>query len=222
MADRTGTSPRRYIYQGRTVPYITTWSTELRHARPLVVRRGRDGGEYLGYQDETRYDRDTWGALWVRQGIARGKGAPEWAAVHALRQRRAMYDLLCQVCGATTLDGVSEQQLYLLHAAGGRQIEEGERTASPPVHPACAVEAIEACPALRAGGYVAAWVRDSLPWGVVGMLHDWRDPTSFSPAKVAFGSSGIRWMVAHSKIVTLEGVTPVSPDELCDLAAPTP
>ncbi|CCB71757.1 hypothetical protein [Streptantibioticus cattleyicolor] len=201
------------------MPYITTWSNELHPARALVARRGRDG-LFLGYEDETPYDRDPLGVLWVRQGIARGKGTPEWAAVHSLRQRRAIYGLLCQVCGESTLDGVNEQQLYLMHAAGGRQIEDGERTSSPPVHPACAVEAIKACPALRAGGYVAAWVRASLPWGVAGTLHDLGDPAhSSTPAKVAYESPGIAWMLAYHKIISFHGVTPVSPDELRDLAA---
>ncbi|GAA2260187.1 hypothetical protein GCM10010232_58980 [Streptomyces amakusaensis] len=73
------------------VPYITQWTGESPSKVRVVERRGR-----VAYADERSYDRDPRGILWRRIPSTPGKGKPDFGAVHALRQRLAMANTLCQ------------------------------------------------------------------------------------------------------------------------------
>lgn len=75
-------------------PYITSWSAEQDLPYRLVERPGLG----IGYTDESFGDRDAHGVLWQRAAVRHGVGRPEFGKVHPLRQRRAMRQLLCQVC----------------------------------------------------------------------------------------------------------------------------
>ncbi len=198
------------------VPYLAPGKREKVIVPRLAVRRG-PMGPFLGYVDETGYDRDSLGALWVRQAIlpeAR-RGPRLLREVHALRQRRATLDMLCQVCGKPTLDGSSDRRLFLLRDAG-HPILEGERTTSPPVCVPCALISVRACPHLRRGA-VAAWVEYAPAWGVAGVLYG---PDTLQPVpgeemvEVPYGDRRIMWVLAARRVLELQDVTPVDLAEL--------
>ncbi|WP_073229410.1 hypothetical protein [Streptomyces sp. NBRC 110465] len=208
---------RTYTQQGLTVPYIAAWSGEQVHA-PKLERRAARGGPCLGYVDESPYDRDQYGALWVRQSIARGRGRANFATVHALRQRQAAVRLLCQVCGTDTLTISPDRQLFVLRDTG-QPVTEGERTTAPPLCLPCARVSVRDCPHLRTG-HVAAWVSLPQVWGVAGIVYD---PKTLRPvplpgnrpmAEIAYDDLHIRWTLASRHVSVLHGVTPVELDEL--------
>ncbi|MEU5432309.1 hypothetical protein AB0G73_02900 [Streptomyces sp. NPDC020719] len=91
----------RYRQGGLTVPFITAWDSE-RITVPRLGVRVSGAGPSIYFADEGPMDRDQHGILWVRQGLGRGRGKAPFPTVHAYRQRRAMYDLLCQVYGGRT------------------------------------------------------------------------------------------------------------------------
>ncbi|MFD7445935.1 hypothetical protein [Streptomyces sp. NPDC059909] len=199
--------PRQYKQNGLVVPYITAWTSE-ETAAPNVERRIGKGGAGLGFRDETEYDRDPEGALWVRQAIAPGKGRARFDTVHALRQRRAMQHLLCQVCGVSVLEEGTGRHLFVLKEVG-RPVAEGETTTAPPVCESCAPIAARSCPLLRAG-HVAVWVEQPLAWGVSGVLYDSRTLRRIpgdTLVDVAYGTPEIRWIVASRMRVALHDCT---------------
>ncbi|MFJ7901929.1 hypothetical protein ACIQ6V_15810 [Streptomyces sp. NPDC096198] len=199
----------RYLQNGLTVPFITTWDAEEMTMPALAVRWGPYGAR-LAYQDSTPMDWDHHGVLWVRQGLARGKGKALMAQVHAFRQRRAMFDLLCQVCGGCTLEEDFDRQLYVMNSANGQPINERERTTAPPVCTGCAPEAVTSCPRLI-NRYVAAWVEAARPWGVSGILHDPKTllPVTEDLVEIPFSDVRSRWIVALRAVYELSGVTAV-------------
>lgn len=207
---------QQYTQNGLVVPDITLWTAEESTRPPTMVRRIGSNGAFLGYRDELSYDRNTEGTLWARQAIAQGRGKAKFDSVNALRQRRAMSHLLCQVCGIHVLDAEHEHQLFLLHTASGQPVREGELTTAPPVCESCAPVAKELCPRLRAG-HAAAWVERSWLWGVAGIRYD---PKTLKPLpskglmEVAYGSPEIQWVVAYRQVVSLHGCTPVNVDDL--------
>ncbi|WAX81272.1 hypothetical protein [Streptomyces sp. KMM 9044] len=157
------------------VPYVTARSEERLLPCPLIRRRVGDG---IAYTDETAYDRDSFGAPWVRPQLLpkRRRGEPRLKDIHPYRQRRAMAHMLCQVCARAPEDP-DGPQLFLLRDTNG-PIREEERTASPPVCVPCAGIAVQECHALRGGRWVAAWARHAPAWGVYGTIHD---PVSLQP-----------------------------------------
>ncbi|WP_101256335.1 hypothetical protein [Streptomyces barkulensis] len=198
------------------VPYITAWSRERFTTPPVVRRRIGTGPEHLAFADETPYDRDSWGVLWERQAITpkHRRGEPRLEEIHALRQRRAMLDLLCQICGQPTLDA-EDRSLFLVRKTS-RPISDGEITASPPVCIPCAHLSVRHCPALRQG-HTAAWVEYAPAWGVAGTIYD---PATLqrTPGKrlvpVPYDSPQIRWTLAARLVVSLQECTPVNLDDL--------
>ncbi|MFF7553552.1 hypothetical protein ACFZA9_11780 [Streptomyces olivaceus] len=210
--------PTPLHWRGILVPFITPWSAEAAPPPPVVVRHGI-GGTGLGYADEDpRTDR--WNdALWVRMPATRGHGNPNFAGIHALRQRQAMRRELCQVCGLSTVGTCpDERTLYLLGARDGDPIREGETTQAPPVHAACALLAIRECPHLRRG-WAAALVQYAPAWGVAGIPYD---PATLTPLRDATGDRDglaevpytdeprMRWVLAAREVVRLHGVQAVT------------
>src|SRR3989442_1499615 len=90
------------------VPYITTWSEE--NTLPTTVVQRRNG---IAFADEILTDRDDHGVLWSRIPSLPGRGRPRCGKIHSPRQRRAMRDLLCQVCGKPA-DHNEEGTLWLV------------------------------------------------------------------------------------------------------------
>ncbi|AVV46480.1 hypothetical protein PYK79_11140 [Streptomyces sp. ID05-04B] len=214
---------RPLLWQGIRVPWITPWSGEVRPMAEVEIRHGR-GGVGLGYADEVDTDR-RFDALWVRRAATPGVGRPDLRSMHPLRQRQAMTHMLCQVCG-TAVDG-GEQSLFLMHSRPGDAIREGEVTAVPPAHDACARRAVRECPHLRRG-WVAALVRRAPLWGVAGVAYDPRTLTPL-PGPGAGGSglhqvpyadaTALRWLLAARLLVSLQGVEPVDVDGFADQPA---
>ncbi|GAA4071667.1 hypothetical protein [Streptomyces hundungensis] len=200
----------RYEQNGLTVPYITSWSSE-QMTMPAVRVSADKYGAQLAFQDENPMDRDQHGVIWVRQGLGRGRGRAHFPLVHAYRQRRAMFDLLCQVCGGSTLDESFNRQLYVMNSADGSPIDEGELTTAPPVCTGCAPEAVVSCPRL-ADKFVAAWVESAYSWGVAGILYDPRtlQPVTGEVIRVPFTDVRVRWMIATRSVSALCGVTAVN------------
>ncbi|MFJ6636734.1 hypothetical protein ACIQMR_36040 [Streptomyces sp. NPDC091376] len=104
-------------------------------------------------------------------------------------------------------------------------VGEGETTAAPPVHPSCALEAIEHCPHLRRH-HAAALVERSALWGVAGILHA---PVTLVPlpapgghpydlVRVHVADPQIRWTLANFTVHSLDGVTAVSLPDLVVMA----
>lgn len=84
-------------------------------------------------------------AVW--QPHAPGEGKPLFAAPHMVRQRRAVAQMLCTVCGEPTTAG--QRWMFPLghwREVGGRRHWLSTET---PVHRACADRAAEVCPHLR-------------------------------------------------------------------------
>ncbi|MFB7108692.1 hypothetical protein [Streptomyces sp. NPDC056291] len=189
------------------VPYITGYSREQNITPPLTQH---PSGHGLVFVDETPHDRDSFGVPWVRPSLLpkgrRGEPLLQEAVVHPFRQRRAMRDQLCQVCTRPPAD--PEGRLLFLMRDACRPIEEGERTASPPVCVPCAGISVQLCPRLRRH-HVAAWVEHVPAWGVVGIVHD---PMTLEPmggdVEVAYDSPAARWVVAARLVSQLYGVEP--------------
>ncbi|MGW0702993.1 hypothetical protein ACWD0A_27505 [Streptomyces sp. NPDC002867] len=219
-----GAGPRQFSWRGLRVPWIAPWTREQPLVAAIVPGIG-SRGRGIGYADEDdRTDRRN-GALWVRVPSARGIGGPQLASVHALRQRQAMHHMLCQVCGrpARQPDG---RHLFLMRDKAARPIAEGEKTAVPPIHRDCAIEAAQDCPHLRKG-HVAALVDYAPAWGVAGIVYD---PKALLPLPgqddqdltfVAYDDERLPWTLAARDVVVLHGCTPVDVSELVAAGALT-
>ncbi|MFJ4631542.1 hypothetical protein [Streptomyces sp. NPDC088847] len=207
MTSPTGVRPVEW-WDGMPVPAIATRSGEEPRPQPLMRQRSR-----LAFTDEVWSDRQ-YETLWMRQpSLARGE--PQFEFVHGLRQRRLMTRMLCQVCTGPTPAAIGQPALFLLGADGGRPIRDGEETASPPVHAACARTTLEYCRPLSRG-WSAAMVERTPIWGVAGAMYDPRTMTAVPPPegrrlhRVPFSDDRLAWVLASRLMVTLEGATPVT------------
>ncbi|HEY0690949.1 MAG TPA: hypothetical protein VGD71_18165 [Kribbella sp.] len=193
-------------------PYVTSWTGEQEPRLALVEREGR-----LAYPKEGLDDRDRNGVLWSRAPLCPGRGRPDFAKVHPLRQRRAMAHLLCQVCGQPA-DSDEDGVLWLLPDFQNDWAGWPARMAAvePPVCLGCVRVSVRYCPALRKGA-VAVRVRNSTVVGVYGALYR---PGPLVPVPVGidtvpYDDPRVRWVQAErlvrelgeSKIVPLETLT---------------
>lgn len=201
---------------GRIVaPYVTASTAEQDLKCSLVVR---PGGLGIGYTQELPGDRDALGVLWQKVAERPKEGKPEFARVHPARQRRAMSELLCQVC-AGPADQTPDGALWLLrdHRGDWPRWPEGMASVEPPVCVRCVATSLRRCPSLQRGA-VAIRVRGFEVVGVRGTLYR---PGTFAPAPVGaaqldYGDPKVRWMVAVALIRELRGCSVVPFDELCD------
>lgn len=225
-AEPRGAVTKGLRWHGRPVPYITRWTAES-VTQPHIVRRVTHAGEGIGYEDEDPQTDRHYGVLHIRPALAPGRGEPEFHLVNPHHQRRAMEHSLCQVCSGPTAGTQADgRTLFLLGSA--HPIAEGETTAAPPVHPPCAIEAVQNCPPLGRG-HAAALVERATLYGVAGVIHD---PETLAPlphvgsrpgelAHVDIASAASPWTLASFTVVSLHGVTAVSPDELHAMAKET-
>ncbi|MGW7424152.1 hypothetical protein ACWGJB_29675 [Streptomyces sp. NPDC054813] len=130
----------------------------------VIARAG-----HVAYPDETTADRDSYGVLWIRQIRAPEQGMPLYGKIHSARQRHAVLNLLCQICGQEP-DENPDGVLWLLPALPGQPAEDdgnGIITTYPPVCRPCARLALRQCPPLRRG-HALLRVRDVQVHGVTG------------------------------------------------------
>jgi len=195
-------------------PYVAAWSEELLTMPALVERGGR-----IAYPREGVYDRDRFGVLWARTQLRPGRGRPDFARVHPLRQRHAMADLLCQVC-ARPADSSENGMLWLLTDRRGDWPgwPAGAATLEPPVCLMCALVSLRYCPALRAGA-VAVRVRTSQVIGVYGVLYRLGplQPTAVGVETVRYADPRVRWVVAERLARELGECTVEPAEVLADL-----
>lgn len=175
-------------------------------------------GYGVGYADELLGDRDARGVLWQRPAVRHGVGRPEFGKVHPLRQRRAMRQLLCQVC-AGPADRNDNGVLWLLRDfrndwAGW---PEGMACTEPPVCLPCVAVSLRLCPALRRGA-AAVRVREFEVAGVRGALHRKGTfaPVAVEDVNLAYDDPDTRWVVASALIRELRGCTFVPLAELTE------
>ncbi|RKN45988.1 hypothetical protein D7294_05105 [Streptomyces hoynatensis] len=132
----------------------------------MTVRRD---GRGLAYRGEAAGDRDRQGVLWARVLDGPGSGRPDFRAMHPARQRRAMLERLCQVCGHPA-DRNGKGWLFALRRPGpdeeGPGWPEGLLCTKPPVCEPCAHLAARLCPHLGEPAFVR--VRKPRVWGVFG------------------------------------------------------
>jgi hypothetical protein len=194
-------------------PYITSWSEERSESATVI-----EGGRGIGYLDETFYDRDRHGVLWLRSRVKQGIGEPEFARVHPLRQRRAMSRLLCNVC-AKPADRSDEGVLWLLRDFRDDWPGWPERMGvdEPPVCIPCARRASRMCPAMRRGA-VAVRARRYPIAGVRGGVYQttgtpW--PKFVDRRDVPYGEPAARWVLASKLLRELLDCTIVPMEALC-------
>lgn len=192
------------------MPYTTAWSEETEQPGDLVVVPGRG----IAYVDEMLCDRDSRGVLWRRVPFRPGMGRPLFGKVHALRQRRAMERLLCQVCGGPA-NRTDEGVLWLL-----RDFRDdwpgwprGMGNIEPPVCLPCARLSMRACPALRRG-VAAVRVREYPIAGVRGAFFRGRPLTAVDVRNVAFNNPNVRMVQAGHLVRKLGDCTLIDLDEL--------
>ncbi|MDX6353356.1 MAG: hypothetical protein QOF98_259 [Streptomyces sp.] len=203
------------FHRPELVPYITAWSSE-RPPRSLVVATEKG----IGYADEGPYDRDVDGVLWTRCAWGPGKGRPEFGKVHALRQRRAMRKLLCQVCGRPA-DRTADGLLWLITEDPGNpgSWPNPLTTTHPPVCLTCAKRAVRACPYLGSE-YVAVRASEFAPAGVHGALYrpGAPKPVVTQIGGVEYSDPRIHWLRAGQLIVRLDRFTVVDLEAECSAA----
>jgi hypothetical protein len=193
-----------------TVPYIVTWSEE--QELPTRIVESPRGG--IGFADEVIGDRDRDGVLWTRMSSCAGRGRPKFAAMHPLRQRRAMRRLLCQICGQPA-DQDERGVLWLLpdRSEGRADWPNGKWVIEPPICRPCAPIAARLCPALRRG-HIVVRVRNAPICGVKGLTYR---STGSAPAivedeVVAIGTAKIRWTLGEFLMRRLSDCTTVEVD----------
>ena len=176
------------------VPYIATWSAE-QTLPARVVHHSLIGIAYAG---EMPGDRDENGILWRRVTSHQGQGQPLFGKVHSARQRRAMLEMRCQVCGEPA-DRTDEGTLWILQdrRADWPRWPENLQAVEPPICLPCARLSRKLCPALRKGA-VTVRVGHAPVSGVYGVRYQQGDPfpEAVEDTIVSFTAADARWIVA--------------------------
>ncbi|MDT3395625.1 hypothetical protein RKE29_02995 [Streptomyces sp. B1866] len=188
------------------VPYAARWSAERAAMRGVLTVR--PDGRGLAYRDEAPADRDRHGVLWARLTEAQGEGRPDFGSLHTVRQRRAMFDMLCQVCGGPA-SRTSRGWLFLVQrpetAEESADWPEGLLSTKPPVCEPCAALAARYCPHLT--DPVAVRVRKPRVWGVFGgfVVPDADGGLVPSPDDhtLPYGHSAACWFLASQLVIEL-------------------
>ncbi|WP_367139433.1 hypothetical protein [Saccharothrix sp. HUAS TT1] len=168
-------------WRGRIVPHVTAWSGEQVDpiTRPFGYVTRDDGREYLTYEhaevsglaagSPLLEQRDLFGLLWFSGHDRPGVGEPQFAIVHAQRQRDCMIGRRCQVCGTPFPRGGPVTFLVPEHVVpeDGRPFE----TAHPPVCGPCRPYALVQCPHLRQVPFAWVVARAYRPTGVLADLY---------------------------------------------------
>jgi hypothetical protein len=187
---------------------MAAWSTETSRSRKVVA--GRRG---IRFADEQPADRSK-GVLWATKKVAPRVGRPEYATVHPQRQRWAMQQQLCQVCGKPA-SRTALGTLWLVedHHSDWSGWPERMITVHPPLCLPCACKAVEECPHLLDTGWAAVRVRASEVCGVMGTAYQPVPGGGAQPLPgkryAEYGSRTIRWVLAGQLTRSLHGCTVV-------------
>jgi len=150
---------------GLIVPWITLWSGEVVSPQSTFVDLGVDRLRYSDPQDDDTF----MDVLWRRELNRQGSGGPIWGQVHARRQRQAMLEHRCQVCGEAL---PSTNVPWLMpRAEWDNNLPQLSCTNNPPTCERCWPIAAARCPHLRAKGFVKFYVAMVKPWGVLGDIY---------------------------------------------------
>ncbi|MGW2742393.1 hypothetical protein [Streptomyces sp. NPDC001450] len=218
--DRGNRLPPAYMHKTcrkrpSTVLYITLWSGEVVD-EPAVIARGLTR---IGYADEVASDRDDRGLLWQRRIESPGVGDALLGKVHHVRQRRAMRELLCQVCGGPA-DRDDRGVLWLLEddRSDYPGWPEDLLTVHPPICLQCVRTAREQCPHMWKGNVAVRAGRSDVcaVYGrryTLGRLR----PLPVGADVVSLDSPLVHWTVGAQLVRGLNECTLVSLDE--ELAA---
>ncbi|MFD8033732.1 hypothetical protein ACFV3F_34225 [Streptomyces sp. NPDC059717] len=206
-----GFTHKRCRKRPSTVPFITSWSSELT-GDPAVLLRPIGG---IGYAGEVASDRDERGVLWQRRPDSPGVGRPMYGKVNTGRQRRAMTELLCQVCGGPAAED-HRGVLWLIE--DNREDYEGWPedllTTHPPICLPCVGKARAECPHLWAGSVAvragrsevcAVYGRRYVPGGL--------GPVPAEVGVVAFEEPVAAWVMASQLVRSLADCAIVSLDD---------
>ncbi|RKN46841.1 hypothetical protein D7294_01080 [Streptomyces hoynatensis] len=171
----------------------------------------RADGRGLAYRDETPGDRDRHGVLWARVRPQPGSGRPDFRTMHPTRQRRAMLELLCQVCGRPADRNGRGWLFALRHPGPDEDIPgwpEGLLCSKPPVCAPCAHLAARHCPHLGEPAFVR--VRKPRVWGVFGGFFTPRPQGGLSASEddhVPYGHPATHWFLANQLVLELTRTT---------------
>ncbi|RKN40385.1 hypothetical protein D7294_18190 [Streptomyces hoynatensis] len=170
-------------------------------------------GRGLAYRDERAGDRDRHGVLWARLTEEPGSGQPEFRCMHPVRQRRAMLERLCQVCGGPA-DRNGRGWLFALRRPGAAEEvpgwPEGLLCTKPPVCAPCAHLAVAHCPHLGEPVFVRS--RKPRVWGAFGgfFVPGPRGGLAASgDDHLPYGHRAAPWFVANQLVVELTRCTRV-------------
>lgn len=150
---------KRPTWKGMVVPWVARWSGEVNDddsvimvsfgGHPFLTRQRDALAEPLLSREDAmallQRDRDDMGLFWTAENDAPGVGEPEFAMVHSRRQRTAMRDGLCQVCGL----GFDGEVTFLEHKSLFLDKGEPFTTVNAPVHRSCMKVVMRQCPAHR-------------------------------------------------------------------------
>lgn len=198
-AGRIGAGSPALLWHGNmVVPRLARWANDQKHRQVVVLRQDQRGITFL---DEGPGDRNRQGVLvnrgW-RHAPAGQRGVPRFKSIDDRYQRRAMRNLLCQICPAPAHRD-ERGVLWLIDRAHGSDRPawpEGHITGHPPVCLRCAVVSGLQCPALKSRGYIAVRVRNPVPHGVSGRLYE---ALPGGPSMTLDGLAGLR--VVHDQVV---------------------
>lgn len=118
-----------------------------------------------------RAQRDQFGLLWHRDlPGAQGKGEPQFAGLHTLRQRDCMINHRCQVCSDHFPVG---EPVTFLHGKSGLSLDRTDPiiTGTAPTCERCIPVAMRSCPAQRRMPRVIMRARSVQPCEIVGDVY---------------------------------------------------
>jgi hypothetical protein len=187
VADQRGD----HLHAGLIVPWIAMWSAELVGPKMIETVDG------WAPEPGARHVRKEHG-MWMIAGPTRREGEPDFGSTHSWRQRQAMTQGLCQVCGQRH----PGQMRWVIPAGGDHPTLWKDRLAlNAPVCVGCLAYARTHCPHLRQHGPLAVVpVEGATPVMVTGDL--WVGPGQVRPGvMVPLRSPPTRRMVGRELVV---------------------
>lgn len=179
------------VYRGVPVPFIASWDSETPSGTTspdLVLRKHEAGGAWLLYLDEQPNDRQ-YGVLWTRVPWSPGAGRPQFAGLHAIRQRMCLSRGRCQICSGPADLWMVPATVYAEYQA---TCEPGEpfESHNPPICRSCVPLAARFCSHLSSTGYLFLAPRTWQVTAVSGAVADPAAPGGFSSSTTTVPLSG--------------------------------